>query len=216
MQPKLKKSEQKLVITESTRNSHAVGCNFPQDRVLYLIPQPFYQDRGTPIDNDLLLRVYSQRGEHLDILAYHEGRDTSYPNMRIFRTPNLPFVRNIRPGFSWKKLVCDTFMFFQASRLVLTNKYHFIHASEESVFIALLFKLVLGIPYLYDMDSSLAQQMVEKYPRLSIFTSILNYFEGLAVKNAEVVIPVCERLADDIQQYKPKRVVVLPDACLVG
>lgn len=185
-------------------------------RILFLAPQPFYQDRGTPIAVDLLLKVYSARGESLDVIAYHEGKDITYPNVHLMRTPKLPLVSNIRPGFSWKKVICDTCMFFQALYLVLTRKYQFIHAVEESVFIALLFKIFLGIPYLYDMDSSLSQQMVEKYPKLSFLSKTLAFLEGIAVKNAQVVIPVCDRLAEDIQHHKPQKIVVLPDVSLVG
>jgi hypothetical protein len=183
---------------------------------LFLAPQPFYQDRGTPIAVDLLLKVYSERGETLDVVTYHEGRDIHYPNVTIIRTHKFPLVRNIRPGFSLKKLVCDGSMLLKATSLALTHKYQFVHAVEESVFIALLLKVTLGIPYLYDMDSSLSQQMVEKYPRLSFLTNLLSFLEGVAVQHAEAVIPVCDRLAQDIQQYKPKKVFILPDVSLVG
>lgn len=187
-----------------------------QMNILLMAPQPFYQERGTPIAIDLLLRVACQRGDYVDVLTYHEGRGVYYPNLVIFRIPNLPFVRNIRPGFSWKKLVCDVFMLFKALQLVQKRQYDYIHAVEESVFIALLFKLLFKIPYLYDMDSSLAQQMVEKYGWLQPLAKIMGFFEGLAVKHAEAVIPVCDRLADDIQQYQPKRVFILPDVSLVS
>ena len=60
-------------------------------------------------------------------------------------------------------------MLIEAIRLASKKKYNLVHAVEESVFMALLLKLLFQIPYLYDMDSSLAQQMVEKYPFLSRF-----------------------------------------------
>ncbi len=185
-------------------------------RVLFLAPQPFYQDRGTPIAINLLLRVYSERGCQTDVITYHEGKDVSYPNVTLFRTPHLPFICRIKPGFSWKKIVCDIFMFFKAVQLVLTHRYQYLHAVEESVFIALFFKMVFGIPYLYDMDSSLAQQMVEKYPKLAFLSKVLGFMEGVAVRHAEAVIPVCDKLAEDIERYKPRKVFILPDVSLVG
>jgi hypothetical protein len=185
-------------------------------RVLFLAPQPFYQDRGTPIAVDLLLRVYSERGCRVDVIAYHEGKDVSYPHVNLTRIPSIPFVSNIRPGFSWKKLVCDVFLLFKAIQQVATHQYDYLHAVEESVFIALVFKFILGIPYLYDMDSSLAQQMLEKYPKLSIVSKVLAYIEGIAVKHAEAVIPVCNKLAEDIERYKPRKVFILPDVSLVN
>lgn len=184
-------------------------------KVLFLAPHPYYQNRGTPIDVDLVLKVLSERGEEVDMIAYHEGSDVEYDNLKIYRTPNLPFLNGIRPGFSWKKVICDVFMFFQAISLISKKRYNLVHAGEEAVFIALLIKILFKIPYVYDMDSSVAQQMVEKYPGLKFLAGFFNFWEGVAVKNSEAVVPVCDALSEDIQKYKPKKVVVLHDISLL-
>ncbi|MGB7440493.1 MAG: glycosyltransferase family 4 protein [Coleofasciculaceae cyanobacterium] len=184
-------------------------------KILLLAPHPYYQNRGTPIDVDLVLKVLSERGEEVDMIAYHEGSDVDYDNLKIYRTPNLPFIKSIRPGFSWKKVICDIFMFFQAISLISKKRYNLIHAGEEAVFIALVIKILFKIPYVYDMDSSVAQQMVEKYPGLKFLAGFLNFCEGVAVKNSEAVVPVCDALSEDIQKYNPKRVVVLHDISLL-
>lgn len=184
-------------------------------RILLLAPHPFFQTRGTPIAVDLMLRVLSERGDQVDMLTFPEGDDVVYDNVRIYRTPKLPFIKNIRPGFSGKKLVCDGFMLIQAINLCLKYKYNIVHSVEESAFIALVLKVLFRTPYIYDMDSSLAQQMIEKFAFLSSLQFLFNAFERLAVQQAKVVIPVCETLSEDIQVYKPKRVVVLPDISLL-
>ena len=184
-------------------------------RILMLAPHPFYQDRGTPIAVDLILRVLSDRGNPIDVVTYHEGRDVHYKHITLYRIPKLPLVHRIRPGFSWKKFICDMLMFFVVIRLVVRKKYHIVHAVEESVFIALALKWLLKIPYVYDMDSSLAQQMVEKHPGLSHVALLLNYCEAQAVKNAKAVVPVCDALADVVKQYKPEKVLVLHDVSLL-
>lgn len=184
--------------------------------VLMLAPHPFYQARGTPIAVDLVLRVLSSRGEHIDIVTFPEGRDVTYPNVRIYRTPSFRFTRNIRPGFSLKKLACDVFVLLKAVQLIRISKYDLIHAGEEAVFIALLLKKMFNVPYVYDMDSSLVQQMTDKYPWLRFCESILQIFEGTAVRNAEAVIPVCPDLATTVKRYKPKKVVVIPDISLLS
>lgn len=184
--------------------------------VLFLIPHPFYQDRGSPIADEMVLRVLSERGNEVDVVTYSEGKDIRYDNITLYRTINLPWVNNVSPGFSWKKIIYDFLMLIEAIRLASKKKYNLVHAVEESVFMALLLKLLFQIPYLYDMDSSLAQQMVEKYPFLSRFKIVLNYLEKLAVKNAKAVIPVCKTLADDIAVYRPKKVAVLPDVSLLN
>jgi hypothetical protein len=111
--------------------------------------------------------------------------------------------------------VCDVFMFFKAIRLVSTKRYDLIHAVEESVFIAVALKYLFKIPYLYDMDSSLAQQMMDKYLFLKPFATVIVLFERLAVKNAKVVSPVCDALAETIEAYKPAKIVVVPDVSLL-
>src|SRR5262249_43554421 len=101
--------------------------------------------------------------------------------------------------------------FFTAFRLAASKRYQIIHAVEESVFIALVLKWLFKIPYVYDMDSSLAQQLVEKHPFLSPFTRLFNFFEGLAVRNAKAVVPVCAALAESIEKYHPEKIVILWD-----
>jgi hypothetical protein len=185
-------------------------------KILMLAPQPFYQARGTPIAVNMVLQVLSQRGERVDVITFFEGEDVHHPNVKIYRTPKVPFLRNIRPGFSWQKVICDGLMLVMVLRFVLKKRYHLIHAVEESVFIALLLKVLFRIPYIYDMDSSIAQQMIEKYPKLAPLAAVLHFFEGIAVKYAEAVVPVCDALAQDIRKYNPKKVVVIPDTSLIG
>lgn len=183
--------------------------------ILLLAPHPFYQDRGTPIAVDLLLRTLCERGHLIDLVTYHEGKTIEYNNVNIYRIFNIPFVRNIRPGPSWKKVVCDFFMFFKVPSLVFRKHYQIIHAVEESVFIALFLKFFFKIPYIYDMDSSLSQQIVEKYPTCAFIDPLLRFFEKVAIRNSEVVLPVCDSLAGFVEKNKPKKLVTLRDVSLL-
>jgi hypothetical protein len=159
----------------------------------------------------MILKVLSERGDQTHVVVYHEGEDVKYDNVTIYRSYRVPFVNDIRPGFSWKKVIADLFLFLKAIHLVPRYRYHVVHAVEESVFIALVLKWVFKIPYVYDMDSSLPQQLVERYPFLRPFRGFLSFFEGLAVRNAIAVVPVCTALADAIDRYHPKKVVILQD-----
>ncbi|MGD1805637.1 glycosyltransferase family 4 protein [Dapis sp. BLCC M126] len=206
---------QQKKINEEIINYESKSYNSPLD-ILFLIPHPFYEDRGSPIADKLVLKYLSENGEKVDVVTYGEGQNIEFNNTNIFRTIKVPFVRNIRPGFSWKKIVYDILMFVKVIKLIAKKRYDLVHAVEESVFIALLLKFTLKIPYIYDMDSSLAQQMEEKYPFLSRFGSILRWFEKQAVKNSEVVVPVCQALANTVYKYRPKKVVLLPDVSLLN
>lgn len=183
--------------------------------VLFLAPQPFYEERGTPIAVDRVLRVLSAREEEVTLVTYHQGSDRGYPHVRQHRAPDAPFIRHVRPGFSWKKVVCDLAMLPVVAGLALRKRYTLVHAVEESVFMALVLKLVFKIPYIYDMDSSLSQQIGEKYPAARPLVRLLAAAEGLAIRHARAVVPVCESLAQHIAPYQPRQVVILPDVSLL-
>ena len=180
--------------------------------ILYLAPHPFYQDRGTPIDDFLVLRVLGERkNTHIDLLVYNEGIDVHLNNLKLYRTPDVKFLRNIRPGFSLKKLLCDILLFFKAFRLVRHKNYDLIHAGEEAVFIAMFFKAFYKIPYVYDLDSSIAQQLVERTPILRIFSHLFNWMEGQAIRQSLANLPVCNALADLCKKNGSKKTVALHD-----
>lgn len=184
-------------------------------QVLVLAPQPFYQDRGTPIAVNMVLQALSERGANVDLVTYHEGRDIHLERVTVHRIPRLPGVRNLRPGFSLKKLICDALMAGTALRMVCRKRYDVVHAVEESVFIALVFKWLFRCPYIYDMDSSLVLQMIEKHPFLGAGTGLLQFWEKLAVRHAHAVVPVCQALQETITAYKPHKVVVVQDVSLL-
>jgi glycosyltransferase involved in cell wall biosynthesis len=183
--------------------------------ILLLAPHPFYRDRGSPIAVNLLLRAFSERGDHVDVVTYHEGQPVSYPNVRLFRIPNLPFVRNVVPGFSFKKIICDFFMFFKILQLLRKNNYQVVHSVEEAVFMAILLRWTTGIPYVYDMDSSLPEQLIDQIPALARIKRWLSFFEGMAIRKSEMVVPVCDSLAKIAEQHHAKRIAILTDISLL-
>ena len=185
-------------------------------KLLVLAPQPFFQNRGTPIATLKMLNVLAASGREIDLLTYHEGSPIDVENCRHIRIPNIPFVRNVPPGFSIRKLICDVVMMFQAFKLCLRHRYHVVHAVEESVFIAMLIKWVLGVPYIYDMDSSLPNQMIEKMPFLVPLGPVMRFFEKMAVRNSRGVVAVCQALEEVAASYSDKTPTVrIEDASLL-
>lgn len=180
--------------------------------VLLLAPQPFYQSRGTPIAVRLVLRVLSERPcTEVDVLTYHEGAPIELPDVRIYRSRDLPGLSDIRPGFSTKKLVADVLLFFKAWRLVQENDYDLIHAGEEAVFFAMFFKRAYGIPFVYDMDSSIAQQLTEQVPALEMFGGLFDWLERQAIQRSLINFPVCNALADLCRKNGSGKTVTLHD-----
>jgi glycosyltransferase involved in cell wall biosynthesis len=163
-------------------------------KILLLAPHPFYQARGTPIAVRTVLEFLGARGHQVDVLTYHEGSDVAIPNCRIVRIPRVPGCDNIRPGFSFKKLACDVVMSGSCLRMMRRTRYDLVHAVEESAFIALVAGQLTGVPYVYDMDSSLAEQMANSFPVLRIVYPVMRGFEGLAIRRSAGVLTVCGEL----------------------
>ena len=176
-------------------------------KILMLAPHPFFQARGTPLAVRAVLEFLSTRGHEVDLLTLHEGEDVDSPGCRIYRIPPIPGVHNVRPGFSFKKLACDAVMFRECLRMVRRNRYDLVHAVEEAAFIAAATRAVSGVPYIYDMDSSLAEQMVEAYPLLSVALPLLRYCESVAVRRSLGVLTVCAALEDVARGHDPAKPV---------
>ncbi len=179
--------------------------------IVLLAPHPFYQERGTPIAVNLLLRALSEAGHRVDVVTFHEGEDVDYPNVTLHRIAKPPGVSGVGPGFSIKKLICDAWLFFKAWGVIRRAKPDVVHAVEESVFMARLF----GRPYVYDMDSSLSAQLTDKKRWLRPALPLLRAIERGAVKGAQHVVPVCQALAEIATEQGARNVTLLPDISLL-
>ena len=184
-------------------------------KILFLASQSFYEERGTPIAVDLLLSVLSKRGEEIDLVTYHLGKDVEYENVTIHRIRNLPFIQSVPPGFSIRKIVCDLFLFWVVISLIFRNQYHIIHAVEESVWIAYVVHKLWGTEYIYDMDSSLPRQLLNKYPFLNPFASFFIFLERIAIRNAKLIVPVSDGMVEEIENEQVEKVIVLHDISLL-
>lgn len=176
-------------------------------KILLLAPHPFFQARGTPIAVKSVLEFLSERGDSVDVLTYCEGADVEIPNCKVYRIPRLPGLRNIRAGFSSKKVICDVLMVATCLRMMRRTRYDLIHAVEESAFIAAAMRAWSDVPYVYDMDSSLAQQMVDAYPALRFAFPALRRMEAMAVRRSVGVLTVCAALEDIAQAHDPGQLV---------
>jgi len=176
-------------------------------KILLLAPHPFYQARGTPIAVKTVLEFLSERGDTVDVLTYAEGSDVSIPNCTVHRIPRVPGLQGIRPGFSVKKVLSDILMVGSCLRLVRRTRYDLIHAVEESAFIAAAMRALTGVPYVYDMDSSLAEQLVDAYPPLRFAFSALRRMEAVAIRRSSGVLAVCAALEDVALAHAPGQLV---------
>jgi len=172
-------------------------------RILLVAPQPFYQERGTPIAVRMLVEVLCGQGHAVDLLTYHEGADLDIDGLRILRTPALPGLRHVPIGISWKKLVCDLLLSARLLSLALRRRYDVIHAVEEAVFPAILLRSSAHARVVYDMDSMLGEQLVSKWKLLRPVERGLRAMERAVIRRADAVFAVCSDLARHVALDAP-------------
>ncbi len=185
-------------------------------KILLLAPQPFFQNRGTPIAVRMLAEVLAAEGHRVHLLAYPEGEDVEMPGVFLDRICSFPGTSGIGPGFSGKKMISDHLMLCKALRLVRKGDFDLVHAVEESVFIAVVLKKLYSVPFVYDMDSCLSMQMQEKFPFLRPAARVMAAFENGAIRRSAGVIAVCRSLEEIARQCDPEKLVLrLEDVSLL-
>jgi glycosyltransferase involved in cell wall biosynthesis len=184
-------------------------------RILFLAPQPYFQERGTTIAIDLLLQALAQRDDTVDVLTFHVGDDRAYPGVRVYRAVPLFAPSSVRPGFSWNKVYCDLFLFRDAIKMLRRQRYDLIYAVEEAGFMAMVLSRYASVPYVFDMDSSMAEQLTERFRWIKPLEPLLRWLETLPMRSAVSVVPMCEQLAQEARLHCSGSVHVLKDVSLL-
>lgn len=199
-------------------------------RILVIAPQPFYQERGTPIATRLLVEALKAEDHAVDVLTYHVGEDPKLDGVRVFRAPAVPFVRDVPIGFSLRKVLCDFSLLWRLFTLTRRRRYDVLHAVEEAVFLSLFVRGIgarrgsagarfdrAGCRVVYDMDSSLPEQLLDKYAALRSLAGVLGRVERFAIARSDLVLAVCEDLAARARGYAtPTPIDVVEDVPLLA
>jgi glycosyltransferase involved in cell wall biosynthesis len=168
-------------------------------KALVVAPHPFFTPRGTPFSVYFRTLVTAELGVEVDLLTYGEGQDVDIPGVRIIRIPKLPFTRNVPVGPSLKKLALDVLMFVWTVGLLLRSRYDFVHAHEESAFFCAVLKPLFGYKLVYDMHSSLPQQLSNfRFTTWRAPIWLFEQFERMALRAATAVITICPDLAEQV------------------
>ncbi len=158
-------------------------------RILVVAPQPFYQDRGTPIALRQVLEALSELGHQVDLLTFPVGQDVDLPGLRILRTANPLGFSRVPIGLLPQKLLLDLTLVSTLRRLLRRERYSCVHALEEAAFPAAVLARRHGIPLLYDMQSSLPEQLQQLCPfRMTPLRQSLDAAERWLLNRADYVV----------------------------
>ncbi len=168
--------------------------------VLMLAPEPFFQPRGTPISIHFRIKALADLGHRTDLITYPLGEDLAFPNFTIFRVPNLLRLRRIKIGPSAAKLPLDGLMVVKTLSALLRRRYDVIFSHEEAGWFGAFFGRLFRIPHIYDMHSSLPQQLENfNFSRSRALKGIFDALERYVLRNSKAVIVICRDLLDYVK-----------------
>lgn len=166
-------------------------------KALVIAPQPFFTARGTPMSVYYRSLVMADQGVEIDLLTYGEGRNVLIPGLRIVRIPKFGYLGRVKTGPSLLKMFLDVFIGFWAFGLLLRRRYDVVHAHEEAVFVALILKPLFRFKLIYDMHSSLPEQLRNfGWSNSRFLHGLTARAEFRALRHADALITICPALAE--------------------
>lgn len=184
-------------------------------KILMLAPEPFFQPRGTPISVYFRLKALSAMGHEVDLITYPLGEDTNFPGVHIYRVPRLPGLKRIKIGPSLVKIPLDAIMAAKSLFHLLKKRYDLVFSHEEAAFFGTLFAGFRGIPHIYDMHSSLPQQLDNfEFTRSGFIKRVFQILERYVLKHSASVIVICPDLYAQVKRMGfPAKTFLLENFC---
>jgi glycosyltransferase involved in cell wall biosynthesis len=174
-------------------------------RILLVAPQPFFEVRGTPLNVLQICRALTEMGHEVHLATYPLGRDVELPRLTLHRCVRVPGIRHVPIGFSMRKVVLDAFLAVTVYALMLRRRFDVVHAVEESVFFCLPAARFAGVPIIYDLDSSISDQL--EYAGVLSNRLLLRWVRDLeraALRRASCALTVCRSLTEFARKLSPE------------
>jgi glycosyltransferase involved in cell wall biosynthesis len=169
-------------------------------RILMIAPEPFFEPRGTPFSEYHRIRALLELGHTVDLVTYPFGRDVTLPGLRVFRCARPPRMQGIGIGPSWRKIPLDFALLLTACHRATRDKYDAVHSHEEGSWFGVILARLMSVPHLYDMHSSLPQQLTNfAYSQSRLVKAAFGWMERFVVRHSRVVIVICPQLEDVVR-----------------
>ncbi|HEY6214470.1 MAG TPA: glycosyltransferase, partial [Vicinamibacterales bacterium] len=179
-------------------------------RILMIAPEPFFEPRGTPFSEFHRIKALTALGHEIDLVTYPFGETVHMTGLRVFRSLRPPLVRRVKIGPSLAKIPLDCLLTLSVLRRAIAQRYDAIHSHEEGGVIGASLATLLGIPHLYDMHSSLPQQLTNfAFTRSTIARRVFLAIERFMIRRSRAVIVICPSLEETVRSIEPRAPVVL-------
>jgi glycosyltransferase involved in cell wall biosynthesis len=116
----------------------------------------------------------------------------------------------VKIGPSFAKLPLDALLALSATRRAFSGPYDAIHSHEEGGVIGIVLAALLRVPHLYDMHSSLPQQLTNfAFTGSPFVRRVFLWLERLMIRRSRVVVVICPALEETVRAIEPRAQVVL-------
>ncbi len=175
-----------------------------------IAPEPFFEPRGTPFSEFHRIRALTDLGHQVDLVTYPFGRNVTMAGLRLFRSLRPPGVRRVAIGPSLAKIPLDALLTLTVLRRAFSQQYDAVHSHEEGGLVGIVVAAMLRIPHLYDMHSSLPQQLSNfAFTRSRIILGAFRAIERVMIRRSRVVIVICPSLEETVKGIDPEARTVL-------
>ncbi|NQT24444.1 glycosyltransferase family 4 protein [candidate division KSB1 bacterium] len=179
-------------------------------KILMIAPEPIFQPRGTPLSVVGRLKAFSDMGHEVDLVTYPIGETVRLPHIQFLRTRSIPGIRNVKIGPSLTKLPLDFLLMLKTFDQLRKKKYDFVHTHEEAGLWGTAFSRWFGVPHIYDMHSSLPQQLGNfNFTSSKWIKRLFDSLENWILKYASAVITICPDLESHVAAQFPERGSIL-------
>lgn len=160
--------------------------------ILMLAPEPFFEPRGTPISIYFRIKALGELGHTVILLTYPVGQNVQLQGLRIVRIPNLLGIREVKIGPSWIKIPLDLILSLRAAFELIITPCDLIFSHEEAALAGSILAKIWRKPHVYDMHSSLPQQLENfEFSRSPLALSLFRSIERFILRNSQAIVVIC-------------------------
>jgi glycosyltransferase involved in cell wall biosynthesis len=170
-------------------------------RVLFIVSQPFFEWRGSPIRVGFDLEALAGLGYSVTLLTLPLGRERRIPGVEIRRVSNVFGVTRIGIGPSLMKLVFDALLFLKGLSLCLRHRYAVIHGVEDAAFPAALLALLTGSRFVFEKHSD--PRSYRGGRAKNAVMALYGAVERWMIRRADAVIATGPGLAEQVRGIRP-------------
>ncbi len=170
-------------------------------RILMIAPEPFFEPRGTPFSEFHRIRALtalgpSGRSRHLSVRrGRHDARASGLSRDAAAVCPSRQ-DRAVARQASARRFA----HVHRHPARCSAARYDAIHSHEEGGLIGVVLAALSRMPHLYDMHSSLPQQLTNfAFSRSPIIRSVFTAIERLMIRRSRVVIVICPALEETVR-----------------